>query len=107
MLASQVALANELYRICQGVGVEYDIVKEAILQDSRIARNIDVPGHDGEFGFGGKCFPKDLRAFTYLAREHNVEPYLLDEVWRSNATIRKKHDWNEIKGATTDNNFHQ
>ena len=105
MLASQVAIANELYRVCEGVGVEYDEVKRAILYDPRIGRNIDVPGHDGGFGFGGKCFPKDLRALIYLAREHNVDTYLFEEVWRSNLTCRTKKDWLEILGATSGNNF--
>lgn len=105
MLAGQIGIANELHRVCQAIGVDYQIVKESMLEDTRIGRNIDVPGHDGDFGFGGKCFPKDLRAFTYLAREHNVEPYLLDEVWRSNLNVRKSKDWLDIKGATTNNNF--
>ena len=105
ILASQIAVANEIYKICKGVGVDYDDVRKTILQDERIGRNIEVPGPDGERGFGGKCFPKDLRALIYLAREHNVEPYLLDEVWRSNLSVRTKKDWLDIKGATSQNNF--
>lgn len=105
ILASQIAIANEIYRICEGVGVQYNQVKEVILHDPRIGSNIDVPGHDGDFGFGGKCFPKDLRALIHVAREHNVEPYLLDEVWRSNLAVRKKKDWLDIKGATSGNTF--
>ncbi|MBM3233426.1 UDP-glucose/GDP-mannose dehydrogenase family protein [Candidatus Pacearchaeota archaeon] len=105
MLAAQIGIANELYRICRSVKVDYSIVKAAILQDDRIGKNIDVPGHDGDFGFGGKCFPKDLRALIYLAREHNIDPNLLQEVWRSNLEVRKDKDWLNIKGATTQNNF--
>jgi UDPglucose 6-dehydrogenase len=105
MLAAQISIANEIFRICKGVGIDYNTVKMAVLQDPRIGSNIDVPGHDGEFGFGGKCFPKDLRALIYMARERNVEPYLLDEVWRSNLSVRAKHDWLDIQGATTGNNF--
>ena len=103
ILASQVAIANEIYRICHGVGVDYNTVKNAILHDPRIGRNIDVPGPDGDFGFGGKCFPKDLRALIYLAREHMVEPNLLAEVWRSNIDVRQKKDWLDIPGATSGN----
>ena len=68
------------------------------------ARNIDVPGPDGDFGFGGKCFPKDLNALIYLARENLYRPYLLEEVWRLNEKLRKNKDWLDIPGATSENN---
>jgi len=103
MLTGQIALANEIYQICKATGIDYDSVKEAILLDKRIARNIDVPGHDGEFGFGGKCFPKDLNALIYLARENLYRPYLFEEVWRLNEKVRKNKDWLDIPGATFEN----
>lgn len=107
-LSAQVMIANELYKICQALGIEYKKVKDSIQLDDRIGKNMDVPGPDGDFGFGGKCFPKDLNALIYLAREHNVRPYLLEEVWRSNLNIRKNHDWLDIAGATEENkNFSQ
>ena len=88
-LASQVAAANEIYQICKATGIDYDAVKNAILLDKRIGRNINVPGPDGDFGFGGKCFPKDLNALIYLAREYQYRPYLLEEIWRLNERVRK------------------
>lgn len=103
MLAGQIGLANEIYQICRHTGVNYEVVKEAILQDQRIGGNISVPGPDGDLGFGGKCFPKDLRALTYLAREHGFGANLLDELWRSNLAVRKKRDWHDIPGATSEN----
>ena len=103
-LAGQIGLANEIYQICKAVGVNYDKVKDAILLDNRIGRNINVPGHDGDFGFGGKCFPKDLNALIYLAREHMYRPYLLEEIWRLNEKVRKKEDWYNIPGAVSENN---
>ncbi len=104
-LASQVGIANEIYNICQVLGVDYNIVKESILLDNRIGKNINVPGPDGDFGFGGKCFPKDLNALIYLAREYMYRPYLLEEVWRLNERVRKNKDWFKIKGATSENSF--
>ncbi len=103
-LASQIAIANEIYNICKVSEIDYDKVKETILLDNRIGRNIDVPGHDGDFGFGGKCFPKDLNALIYLARENMYRPHLLEEVWRLNEKVRKKKDWLKIVGATSKNN---
>jgi len=92
-LACQVAVANELYKICEAVGVDYDIVREALLYDKRIGTHNEVPGPDGELGFGGKCFPKDLNAAIYFARENGYRPYLLEEVWRLNLRLREKRDW--------------
>lgn len=102
-LTSQVAIANEIYHICKAVGVDYDTVKNAILHDERIGKNINVPGPDGDLGFGGKCFPKDLNALIYLARENMYRPHLLEEVWRLNERVRKNKDWLDIIGATSKN----
>ncbi|MEM4246868.1 MAG: nucleotide sugar dehydrogenase [Candidatus Woesearchaeota archaeon] len=104
MLTLQIAAANEIYQICQRAGVDYNTIKNAILNDERIGRNLDVPGPDGELGFGGKCFPKDLRALTYLARELGYEPRLLQAAWDLNLQVRKKQDWHDIPGAVTGNN---
>jgi UDPglucose 6-dehydrogenase len=103
MLTLQIAGANEIYQICKATGIDYDKIKETILLDDRIGRNLEVPGHDGDLGFGGKCFPKDIRALTYLARECGYGPYLLEEVWRLNERVRKNKDWLNIPGATSGN----
>ena len=103
-LASQVTLANEIYNVCKSVGIDYGKVKDTILLDERIARNINVPGPDGDFGFGGKCFPKDLNALIYLAKEKKYNPRLLKEIWKSNKRFRNKKDWLDIPGATSANN---
>lgn len=105
MLAGQIALANEIYQVCNALDVDYSIIKKVLLMDYRIAKNIDVPGPDGEIGFGGKCFPKDLNALIYLAREKMYRPYLLEEIWRLNEKVRKNKDWLEIPGATSENKY--
>lgn len=105
MLAGQIALANEIYQVCNALDVDYSIIKKVLLMDYRIAKNIDVPGPDGELGFGGKCFPKDLNALIYLAREKMYRPYLLEEIWRLNEKVRKNKDWLEIPGATSENKY--
>ncbi len=104
-LAGQTAIANEIYQICNAIDVDYNKVKDTILLDKRIGTNIDVPGPDGDFGFGGKCFPKDLNALIYLARENMYRPYLLEEIWRLNERVRKNKDWLNITGATSQKSF--
>ena len=102
-LTMQIAAANELFGICRATGVDFNSVKDAILRDSRIGRPIDVPGPDGDFRFGGKCFPKDLNALIHLAREHGYRPNLLEAAWDLNLKVRRKRDWEEIPGATSEN----
>lgn len=93
MLMSQIITANEIYEICQHIGVDYQQILPILKYDERIGTNILVPGNDGDRGAGGKCFPKDLNALIYLAREHGYRPDLLEEVWRTNLKFRKKIDW--------------
>ncbi len=102
-LVGQVSLANELYQVCKYVGVDYQIVKKVVELDKRIGTHLRVPGPDGDFGFGGKCLPKDLNALIYLARENMYRPYLLEEMWRSNERVRSDKNWLNIAGATSDN----
>ncbi|MFH1802852.1 MAG: hypothetical protein ABH864_05400 [archaeon] len=103
-LTSQVMMANEIYRICQILKIDYNKVKEAVQLDERMEKSMmEVPGHDGQFGFGGKCFPKDLNALIYLARENMIRPHLLEELWRSNLEIRQEKDWLDIAGAVSEN----
>ena len=104
MLAGQIALANEIYQICETLGIDYENIRKALLIDKRIARNINVPGPDGDLGFGGKCFPKDLKAIMFSSEEKGYNPKLLKEIWELNERLRKDKDWLNIIGATSENN---
>ncbi len=102
LLAAKVSVANEFYQICKKLNIEYKTVRNAIVMDRRIGEShLQVPGPDGDFGFGGKCFPKDLKALIYLAREHGYNPRLLEEIWETNLKVRKNKDWEKIEGAVT------
>jgi len=103
ILAGQVTIANELYQICKSSGIDYESVKGILLLDPRIGKNIAVPGPDGDLGFGGKCFPKDLNALISFAESKGYNPKLLKEIWRSNLRFRKQNDWKDIPGATSEN----
>ena len=61
-----------------------------------------VPGTDGDFGFGGKCFPKDVNAFMNYAKAVDVEPKVLSAAWEKNLEVRKNLNWLKIDGAVTD-----
>jgi len=67
MLAARVSLANELFLMCQQHNIDYETVKLLLATDRDIGgSHYNVPGHDGKFGFGGKCLPKDLSHLSSL-----------------------------------------
>ena len=58
---------------------------------------LNVPGPDGDFGFGGHCFPKDLSAFIKLTEDLSSINYLLKSLLKTNDTVRKNRDWEKMK----------
>lgn len=105
-LFTQVMMSNELYFICEKIGVNYDKVQKCLDFDHRIGTHRKVPGPDGDFGAGGKCLIKDTSAFSFLARLHGYRPYLLEEMLRFNDHIRRIKDWIDIPGVLeTNKNF--
>ena len=98
-LATKVTFANQMYDICQTKDIDYDKVCEYVLYDKRIGKShLTVPGPDGDRGFGGHCFPKDLAAMIYYADTNNVDNQFLIDVEDANDKYRDKRDWEEMKG---------
>ena len=98
-LATKVSFANEIYQICEGLHIDYDKVVEYATYDERLGKSHwNVPGHDGDFGFGGHCFPKDLSALLRLAEDLNVVDNVLSAVEQTNYSVRKNRDWEQMKG---------
>lgn len=98
-LATKVSFANEMYDICSGLDIDYDKVLEYALHDNRIGdTHLEVPGPDGDRGFGGHCFPKDLSALIDKAVRIGIEPELLESVKRRNDLVRKNRDWEDMNG---------
>jgi UDPglucose 6-dehydrogenase len=101
-LATKVSFANEMKQVCDASGIDYKRVVDLALYDARIGRShLQVPGPDGFGGFGGKCFPKDLNAFTHFSVLNNVNPVMLKAAWDKNLEVREEHDWLNIEGAVT------
>jgi len=96
----KVSFFNEIYQVCESLGIEYDEVVCGSLMDGRIGRShCLVPGTDGQFGFGGKCFPKDLTAMIQRAIELGVDPKLMQAAQEKNLEVRPARDWESIEGA--------
>ena len=93
-LAVKVSFANEMKQICESAGLDYDDVRRLALFDNRIGKShLMVPGPDGELGFGGTCFPKDINALISFAKENNIDPIVLQAAWDKNLQVREEKDW--------------
>ena len=102
--ATKVSFMNEMYQICKAIDGDWYTAVEGFITDGRIGNShIDVPGHDGDYGFGGKCFPKDLNAMIKRAEELRVSPDVMKGAWEKNKQVRKDLDWYDIPGAVTKN----
>jgi len=97
----KVSYMNEIYEICEKMGISYDDVKNGMLGDQRIANShMQVPGFDGYKGFGGKCFPKDLKSFITWAKENGHNVTMFEATDKVNERVREVKDWLDITGAT-------
>ena len=98
-LATKVSFANEIYQICNKLNIDYDKVVEYATLDDRLGKSHwNVPGPDGDFGFGGHCLPKDLSALIYLAMNLHTETNVLNAVEETNDVVRTNRDWENMKG---------
>ena len=84
MLASKISFINEIANICEHVGADVKDVRRGIGSDHRIGYNFIYPGA----GYGGSCFPKDVKALIATARENDYTPELIAAI--DNVNIRQR-----------------
>lgn len=93
-LAMKVSFANEMYQFCQALNIDYDKVIEYARYDERLGNSHwSVPGPDGDFGYGGHCFPKDIAALQFVANRLNVDATMLSATIEKNDLVRTNLDW--------------
>ncbi len=80
MLATRISFMNEVAVLCERMGVDIENVRIGIGSDARIGGSFLNPG----CGYGGSCFPKDVRALVKMAEKHDVEPMILHAVEKRN-----------------------
>ena len=76
MLATKISFINEMANICSSLGANIDSVRKGMGFDKRIGFEFLFPG----VGYGGSCFPKDVKALVQTAREHDVDASVLKAV---------------------------
>jgi UDPglucose 6-dehydrogenase len=74
LLATKISFINEVANLCERSGADINEVRRGIGHDGRIGFAFLFPG----VGYGGSCFPKDVRALAALARQYHVEPRILE-----------------------------
>ena len=98
-LATKVSFANEMHELCKNLNLDYAKVVEDVTLDSRIGKShLAVPGHDGDFGYGGHCLPKDLSAIIKMTNDLKTTNNVLKSVKKTNDKVRKNRDWEQMKG---------
>jgi UDPglucose 6-dehydrogenase len=104
--AVKISFLNELYDVANHIGIPYNELRNMFLADARIGNShTDVPGHDGNRGYGGKCFCKDIRAFIKWAQPKGLKLDMCEAADKVNTRIRTVKDWLYIKGVTSENNY--
>ncbi len=89
-LALKVIFANQIYDLCQKMDIDYEVVKEAAVADGRIGDTHLNVFHAGYRGYGGKCFPKDIRALIQLGDRVGAELELHKLAEKINNNLMKK-----------------
>jgi UDPglucose 6-dehydrogenase len=102
MLATRISFMNEVANVCEAVGADVDQVRRAVGSDRRIGMSFLFPG----VGYGGSCFPKDVKAMMRFAEDAQYDFRILKAVEAVNATQKtrltakmKKH-FGSLKGKT-------
>jgi len=103
MLATKISFMNEIANIAEQVGADVEAVRKGIGSDPRIGWHFIYPGA----GYGGSCFPKDVQALAMTARQHGMQPRLLDAVEAVNAAqkghlfelVQRHYDAGEDEGV--------
>jgi UDPglucose 6-dehydrogenase len=85
-LATRISFINEISNICEAVGADVTEVAQGMGFDHRIGHHFLQAG----VGYGGSCFPKDVKALAHIAEQHNVSPRILHSVMDVNEFQRKR-----------------
>ena len=103
MLATKISFMNDIAQLCEKVGADINEVRHGIGSDSRIGYKFIYPG----IGYGGSCFPKDVKALIRIAKEVKMEARILQAVEAVNddqkmvlASKVKKHFGEDLSGKT-------
>jgi len=97
--ATKISFLNDMKLLADKCGVIWEDAVEGFVRDGRVGHShLNVPGHDGKFGFGGSCFPKDIQALINFGENRGVDMNVLKGAWKTNLEVRPERDWEKLKG---------
>ena len=97
--ATKISFLNDMKLLADKCGVIWEDAVEGFVRDGRVGHShLNVPGHDGKFGFGGSCFPKDIQALINFGENRGVDMNVLKGAWKTNLEVRPERDWEQLKG---------
>jgi len=103
MLATKISFMNDVANLCEIMGADVNMVRKGIGSDGRIGPKFIYPG----VGYGGSCFPKDVKALIKTAKEHKYDMRILNAVEEVNEAQKevlfnkvRTHFNNNLKGKT-------
>ena len=101
-LAVKVSFCNEMYEFCDEQNINYENVRKVACFDNRIGESHSyVPGNDGKRGYGGTCFPKDIRNINSEMEKINIKSHIIkSSIYRNEHIDRPEREWKENKGRT-------
>ena len=88
----KVIFANQVYDLCQKLEINYERIMESAAADKRIGRSHLNVIHNGYRGYGGKCLPKDIRAFIQFADKQGIDMSLYKKVEEINNKLMKEQE---------------
>lgn len=86
MLATRISFINEISALCEKLGLDVELVRQGIGSDSRIGSSFLFPG----VGFGGSCFPKDVRALIHTGTKHGIDMAIAKSVLQVNINAHER-----------------
>jgi UDPglucose 6-dehydrogenase len=86
MLATRISFMNEIANLCERVGADVDLVRRGMGSDTRIGPSFLFPGP----GYGGSCFPKDVKALVRTAKDYGADLGVLDAVEEANGRQKRR-----------------
>lgn len=89
-LATRVIFANQIYDLCQTVGINYDLVSKIAGCDKRVGFSHFNVFHDGYRGYSGSCLPKDVKALIQFGKSNNLNLLLLKTINKINKVLLKE-----------------
>lgn len=103
MLATRISFMNDIANLCELIGADVNMVRKGIGSDTRIGQKFLYPG----CGYGGSCFPKDVKALIHIGKENGYDMQVIEAVESVNENQKavlveklRKYYGGELKGKT-------